>query len=337
MQSHTSSVLRLRVSSEVLVIGGAGYVGSHTALALTEAGFDVTVFDDLSTGHSDFVRTDLTVASILDREALRSVFTHHSFSAVLHFAAKAYVGESVIDPAEYYITNVVGTLNVLTVMHEFGVNNIVFSSTCATYGVPNVLPITEDALQHPINPYGRTKLTAEWAIKDYVRAYGGNYTILRYFNVAGADPTLRIGERHNPETHLIPLIIDAGLGIRDSISVYGTDYPTSDGTCIRDYIHVSDLADAHVAAMIRMKREAVDQEFNVGVGNGYSVLEVIRAVEQVSGSRISIKEEPRRDGDPPELVSNATRIRELTGWCPRFGSIEDIVKTAWAWHKKEYE
>lgn len=323
------------MSNKVLVVGGAGYVGSHAVLALTTAGYDVTVFDDLSTGHADFVQTNLRIGSILDRAALRGVFEAEEFDAVLHFAAKAYVGESVVDPEKYYRTNVVGTLNLLSAMKEHDVNNIVFSSTCATYGVPETLPITEETPQQPINPYGRTKLAIEWAIRDYVHAYGGNYTILRYFNVAGADPSLRIGERHDPETHLIPLVIQAALGRRETISVYGNDYPTPDGTCIRDYVHVSDLADAHVRALQRMESEAVNQEFNVGVGRGYSVMDVIRTTEQLAGRSVSVVNEPRRPGDPAKLVSVAERIRNSTGWAPSFRSIADIVETAFKWHQKD--
>lgn len=325
------------MSNKVLVVGGAGYVGSHAVLALTDAGYDVTVFDDLSTGHAEFVQTNLQIGSILDRAALTEVFAAQEFDAVLHFAAKAYVGESVVDPEKYYRTNVVGTLNLLSAMKEYNVKNIVFSSTCATYGVPETLPITEETPQQPINPYGRTKLAIEWAIRDYVQAYGGNYTILRYFNVAGADPSLRIGERHDPETHLIPLVIQAALGRRETISVYGNDYPTPDGTCIRDYVHVSDLADAHVRALQRMESEAVNQEFNVGVGRGYSVMEVIRATEQLAGRHISVVIQPRRAGDPAELVSAAERIHNSTGWTPKFRSITDIVETAFKWHEKDQE
>lgn len=322
----------------IAVVGGAGYIGSHTVKYLIEKGKEVMVFDNLSFGHRKLVPNDIPfiVGDLANKSDLRELFQHYpSIDTVVHFAAFAYVGESVNEPAKYYRNNVVNTINLLDIMLEYGVKNIVFSSTCATYGNPLELPITEDHPQHPINPYGRTKLMMEHILEDYSHAYGLNFVALRYFNAAGADIEGRIGEWHTPETHLIPLILDVAAGLRESINVFGTDFETSDGTCIRDYIHVTDLADAHSRAIDYLHRESGNLKLNLGNGLGYSVLEIIQMVERVTGRSINTILVDRRAGDPSSLVGSAERARDIIGWQPQF-SLEQIVETAWKWHVKKF-
>lgn len=321
----------------LLITGGAGYVGSHAVAALAGQGHDVVVVDNLSFGHREFVgAARLEIIDLADKEGLMSLFKSVRPDAVMHFAALAYVGESVIHPSKYYYNNVGGTLNLLDCMRECGVPHLVFSSTCATYGVPASLPITESLPQHPVNPYGRGKLMVEQICRDFDRAYGIRTVFLRYFNAAGAHPDGWIGEDHNPETHLIPLALDVALGRRASIEVYGTDYPTPDGTCIRDYIHVCDLADAHVAAMEYLTRGGTTDGFNLGNEKGYSVYEMIRHAEAVTGRTINVVISPRREGDPPVLVADATRAKTVLNWSPRFADLDTIIGSAWNWHQKRF-
>ncbi|MEX2167781.1 MAG: UDP-glucose 4-epimerase GalE [Pirellulales bacterium] len=316
----------------ILVTGGAGYVGSHAVKLLAERGHDVWVYDSLAEGHRQAVSAEkLIVGDLLDRAKVESELCKHQIEAVMHFAAFAYVGESVTDPAKYYRNNVVGTLSLLDAMRSCGAKRIVFSSTCATYGVPERVPIREAHPQQPINPYGFTKLAIERALADYCRAYELGYAALRYFNAAGAASDGTIGEDHDPETHLIPIILQAALGQRSHVDIYGTDYPTPDGTCIRDYIHVEDLATAHLAA-IEQVEPGIELKLNLGTGNGASVREVIEACRAVTGREIATREVARRPGDPPELVADASAARELLDWDPQFKSIRPIVESAWRWH-----
>ena len=318
---------------KVLVTGGAGYVGSHTVKLLLERGHDVLVYDNLSNGHRQAVgEAELVVGDLLDGEKLRGEIERTGIEAVVHFAALAYVGESVADPAKYYRNNVVGTLSLLDAMRESGVNRIVFSSTCATYGEPQKVPIGEDHPQQPVNPYGFTKLVIERALADYCHAYGFGYAALRYFNASGAAADGSIGEIHDPETHLIPLALQVALGQRDSLEIFGEDYPTPDGTCIRDYVHVDDLATAHLAAL-DMLEPGSEIKLNLGIGRGASVRQVIETCQAVSGRAISTKVAPRRPGDPPELVADASQARAVLNWQPKYTSLESIVDTAWRWHE----
>jgi len=317
----------------VLVIGGAGYIGSHAVRGLTQAGHDVWVFDDLSQGHAESVPAGRLIrGELADRAALEAALRDHKIDAVMHFAAFASVPESVAEPAKYYQNNFVGTLNLLDAMRAAGVRRIVFSSTAAVYGVPEVVPIPEETLKQPINPYGFTKLAIEYALADYARAYGLGYAVLRYFNACGASEDATIGEDHTPETHLIPIILQVALGQRESLSVFGTDYPTPDGTCIRDYIHVEDLADAHIRVLERIE-PGRGLTYNVGTGVGMSVREVVEAARRVTGHPIPVVEHPRRPGDPPALVASSNAIQRDLGWSPRFKEIEAIVASAWKWHE----
>jgi UDP-arabinose 4-epimerase len=319
----------------ILVTGGAGYIGSHTCKALKQAGYDPITFDNMVYGHEWAVKWGpLIKGDILDGATLDTVFKKYEPQAVLHFAAFAYVGESVADPEKYYRNNVMGTLSLLSAMRRAKCKNIVFSSTCATYGVPNELPLREDHPQKPINPYGWTKLMMEQTLSDFDTAYGVRYAALRYFNAAGADPDCEIGEEHDPETHLIPLVIQATQGRRGHVEIFGTDYDTPDGTCIRDYIHVADLAVAHIQALEYLQNKDESLVVNLGTGNGQTVREVIRAVEKVSGKVTPVKEGPRRPGDPPGLYAYADKAYKLLGWKPQYGDIETIVGTAWRWHEK---
>jgi UDP-arabinose 4-epimerase len=317
----------------VLVVGGAGYIGSHACKAIAAQGLLPVCFDNLSTGHREAVKWGpLVVGDMADRNALREVFAKYPIDSVMHFAANAYVGESVLKPAMYYGNNVASTLVLLDCMCAAGVGRIVFSSTCATYGIPTSMPIGEDHVQLPINPYGWSKLMVEQILKDYERAYGLRHAILRYFNAAGADPYGEAGEWHEPETHLIPLVLDVALGRRATITVFGDDYPTPDGTCIRDYIHVTDLADAHVLALNLLRSEQTSLICNLGNGRGFSVREVIASAERVTGVSIRENVAARRQGDPPVLVGDARLARAALDWNPRFESIDAILATAWAWH-----
>ena len=316
----------------VLVVGGAGYVGSHALIALKEAGHTPVVFDNLSEGHPQaagdcaFIRGDLG-----DEEQVAAALEETAAGAVMHFAASAYVGESVEDPEKYYFNNVVNTLSLLRVMRRIGVDRFVFSGSCTIYGMTEKWPITEDFPIQPISPYGRTKAAIEGILADYAHAYGLRYASLRYFNAAGAAPDGVIGEAHDPETHLIPLVIAAALGQREGISIFGTDYPTPDGTCVRDYVHVMDLAAAHVMAL-----EALDERpvmvYNLSTGGGQSVREVIDVVKEVSGRDFTVSEVPRRPGDPPVLVGSPDKIARELGWEPQYAAIETVVETAWRWH-----
>jgi UDP-arabinose 4-epimerase len=322
----------------VLVTGGAGYIGSHTCKALALAGHAPVVFDNLSSGHADAVRWGpLHVGDILDSNALDAAFAEHRPEIVIHFAALAYVGESVVDPARYYQVNITGTQILLDAMRRHGVTRIVLSSSCATYGIPTVLPISEDTPQHPVNPYGFTKLATERMAADYERAYGIRWIALRYFNAAGADPDGELGERHKPETHAIPLAIGAALGTAPPFSVLGTDYPTPDGSAVRDYVHVTDLADAHLRAMSHLGRGNDSGAFNLATGRGTSVLEMIDAVEAVTGRRVPVLRAARRPGDPPALYAKAERAAQVLGWQPRFVDIRSMVGTAAHWVPKTAE
>lgn len=324
----------------ILVTGGAGYIGSHINKELNKQGYETVVIDNLSYGHEDFVKWGvLERVDLSNSREIRKVFQNYPIDAVMHFAAFTYVGESVEDPQKYYLNNLRNTLNLLKVMMEFEVEKIVFSSTCATYGDPLEIPITEDHPQNPISPYGRGKFMVEQVLRDYSQAYGLKYASLRYFNAAGADPDGELGESHQPETHLIPLILDAALGRREDIKIFGTDYPTPDGTCIRDYIHVTDLADAHIKALEYLENSGKSEVFNLGNGNGFSVREVIEEARKVTGRKITAVETDRRPGDPPILVGSSKKAREILKWEPKFDDLSQIISTAWEWHKnlKKYE
>jgi UDP-arabinose 4-epimerase len=322
------------MSQSILVTGGAGYVGSHACKALARAGYLPVVYDDLSRGHRAAVRWGpLVEGNLHDRARVAAALREHDVSAVMHFAAFAYVGESVTDPEKYYANNLGGTLALLGAMREARVQNIVFSSTCAVYGVPDVLPIRETTAKAPLNPYGDTKLAIERALHWY-GAYGIKYMALRYFNAAGADPDGEIGEDHEPETHLIPLVLRAALGRGNPVEIYGTDYPTRDGTAIRDYIHVSDLAEAHVRALGHLAAGGDSAALNLGTGNGCSVREVIAAVERIGGRAVPQREAARRPGDPPELVADPALARARLGWQPRHSDLDTIIGTALAWETR---
>lgn len=325
----------------ILVTGGAGYIGSHAVKALLQAGYQVLILDNLVYGHRDLVEQVLQVklieGDLEDRPLLDHLFQTHKIEAVMHFSAYAYVGESVTDPDKYYRNNVVATLTLLEAMLAASIKKFVFSSTCATYGVPKFIPITEDHPQNPINPYGATKLMVERILSDFDVAYGLKSVCFRYFNAAGADPSGLLGEDHNPETHLIPLVLQTALGKRQSISIFGTDYPTHDGTCIRDYIHVSDLADAHILGLEYLLKGGESNVFNLGNGNGFSVKEVIAAAQEVTGINISVQECDRRPGDPPSLIGSSEKARKILGWQPIYPDIKDIVTHAWNWHQKRHK
>lgn len=317
----------------IFVTGGAGYIGSHAARLLERAGHKVWVYDNLSTGHRGAVLANrLIEGDLIDRAKLVDVLRTNKIDAVMHFAASALVGESVVNPAKYYQNNIVGTCTLLEAMREAGVSRIVFSSTAATYGKPTQMPITEQEPQRPINPYGFTKLAIEQSLRDYASAYKWGYAALRYFNAAGASPTEDIGEDHDPESHLIPIVLQVALGQRDAVTVFGNDYPTEDGTCIRDYIHVDDLAMAHLAALERLS-PGKGLELNLGTGRGYSVQAVIDACRRVTGRAIRATIGARRAGDPAELVADSTLAQRTLAWQPVYTDIDGIVETAWRWHK----
>ena len=319
----------------ILVTGGAGYIGSHTAKLLADAGHEPVIFDDLSQGHEWAVKWGpLERGSLSDSKRLAEVFSRRKIDAVVHFAANALVGESMTNPAKYFQNNTVGSLNLLNAMREAGVGILVFSSTCATYGDPVRVPIDETHPQSPVNPYGESKLMVEKILRWYGDTYGLRWMALRYFNAAGADPDGEIGEDHDPESHLIPLVIGAALGTRPAVKVFGTDYPTPDGTAVRDYVHVMDLGDAHLRAIERLRTGTASQAINLGTGRGHSVKEVIDTVARVGGRGVPANESPRRPGDPPELVAAPTRARDVLGWTCRYPDIETIARHAWAWHEK---
>ena len=323
----------------ILVTGGAGYIGSHAVKALQQVGYKIVILDNLVYGHRDIAEilgVELIIGDTNDRALLDQLFSDRQITAVMHFAAYAYVGESVTQPDKYYRNNVVGTLSLLEAMVTANIKNFVFSSTCATYGVPQQIPITEDHPQAPINPYGATKLMVERILQDFDVAYGLKSVIFRYFNAAGADPEGAIGEDHHPETHLIPLILQTALGKREAITVYGTDYPTDDGTCIRDYIHVNDLADAHVLGLQYLLEGNQSEIFNLGNGNGFSVKEVIDAAKRITGKPINVIFGDRRAGDPPALVGSAAKAQSILDWQPKYADINLILQHAWQWHQKRH-
>ncbi|MEI8388695.1 MAG: UDP-glucose 4-epimerase GalE [bacterium] len=336
----------------ILITGGAGYIGSHCTLDLIRAGYECVVIDNLSYGHPEAIQQIADKGSMNDESLLKQpcfckvdlknideikeVFKKYPIKAVIHFAAFAYVGESVENPQKYYYNNVVNTLNLLSVMLENNVKKIVFSSTCATYGNPEYVPIDEKHPQSPINPYGTTKLMIEKILKDYDSAYELKYIALRYFNASGADDggqlnAVNIGESHSPETHLIPLVLQTALGQRDCIKVFGDDYDTPDGTCIRDYIHVNDLAKAHRLALEKLIKEEKSNFYNLGTGKGFSVKEVIEKSEKITGKLINKQISERREGDPPVLIADNKKVKQELGWNPEYTEIEDIIKTAWNW------
>jgi len=320
------------MSKKILITGGAGYIGSHANLELAAKGYETVVLDNLVYGHREFVQEgEFVLGDINDPACLDLVFSKHEIDAVMHFAAFTYVGESVQDPAKYYANNMGGALSLLEAMRRAGVKRFIFSSTCATYGVPQQIPLTESHPQKPINPYGWTKFMIEQVLADYSAAYGMQYVALRYFNAAGADPQGRVGEDHDPETHLIPLAIEAAIDPERELSIFGTDYDTPDGTCIRDYIHVTDLAQAHIRAYEYLRDGGASQYFNLGNGQGFSVREVIDCVSRVAGRAVRAKEGPRRAGDPAQLVGSSERVRSVLGWEPQYANLETIVKNAWDW------
>ncbi len=329
------------MSKNILVLGGAGYIGSHMVLALEEAGYLVTVFDNLSRGFAGAVPGEiLVVGDLRSRDDLKRCFESRCFDAVMHFGGLSYVGESVLEPELYYQNNIVGSLNLLSEMRYRGVNKIIFSSSCATYGEPVFIPITEDHPQTPINPYGNTKFQIEQALKDYARAYGISSISFRYFNAAGCDPKMRAGERHDPETHLIPLALVEALRTRAGcmssetrLTVFGGDFDTPDGSCIRDYIHVSDVCSAHLLAL-QLLLNGTSQGakfFNLANGDGFSVLDVLNVCRKVTGEPIEYFVKPRRSGDPSRLIGNSNRAKSELGWRPAFTSLDSIVLTAWNW------
>jgi UDP-glucose-4-epimerase GalE len=322
--------------TQILVTGGAGYIGSHTAKRLTQAGYETVVLDNLTTGHRDFARWgafiqgDVRDASLLDR-----VFETRQIEAVVHFAAMSQVGQSVQEPLAYYDNNVAGAVSLLSAMRRHGVGTLVFSSTCAVYAPLADGLLREDHPLAPISPYARSKRMIEEMLEDCGRAYGLKSLALRYFNAAGADPDTEVGERHTPETHLVPIVLQAALGQREGVSIYGDDYPTPDGTAIRDYIHVQDLADAHILALEHLRRGGASGAYNLGNGQGHSVREVIAAAREVTGRDIPVSMAPRRAGDATRLVGSAERARAELGWSPKFSDIREIIATAWAWHSRE--
>ena len=323
--------------ARILITGGAGYVGSHCAKALAAAGHEGVVFDSLLFGHREQVRWGhLIEGDIRDAAALDAVFAAQRIDAVMHFAALAYVGESVTAPERYYDVNVHGTRVLLDAMVRAGVHVIVFSSSCAIYGEPDRVPIDEGTRLNPINPYGFTKLVCERMMDDFGRAHGLKSARLRYFNAAGAEPTAEIGEDHDPETHLIPLVLDAASGRRPAVTVFGTDYPTADGTAIRDYIHVCDLARAHVLALQHLLDDGATIAINLGNGRGASVRQVIDMVRNVTGREVRVRDAPRRAGDPSILVADANKARETLGWAPERSDLATIVADAWRWHSKRF-
>ena len=319
----------------ILVTGGAGYIGSHTVKLLDSLGYVPVVVDNLSNGHRELVKWgEFVHGDITDDSLMKSLFCEYSFEAVMHFAAYAYVDESVSNPAKYYQNNVTGTLQLLKHMVIGGVNKIIFSSTCATYGDSSVEFIDETHPQRPINPYGASKLMAERIIADFGHAHGISYAVFRYFNASGADLEGEVGEWHEPETHLIPLVLEAATGRRETVCIHGTDYPTPDGTCVRDFIHVCDIAQAHVLGLNHVVSGNTSDCFNLSNRDGYSVREVIRAVEKVTGKNIRKVETHRRPGDPARLVGNSHKAAQILGWKPEYPSLEGIVESAWKWHQR---
>lgn len=316
----------------ILVVGGAGYIGSHTCKMLKKDGFTPIVFDDFSTGHRDFIRWGPSFeGNIGDLDSIIEALSIYKPIAVIHFAARAYVGESINKPIEYYSTNVCGTLNLLKAMKHCSVQNLVFSSSCATYGCVDLVPITESTAQQPVNPYGRTKLICEQMIIDTASEFDLNYTCLRYFNAAGADPECEVGEKHSPETHIIPILLECCADKSKVFEIFGDDYDTPDGTCIRDFVHVMDLASAHSKALHNLVNNKTSGCYNIGTKKGYSVRELISNVEHVSGKKIRTRVVDRRIGDPPELVADSRAAAVELNWTPQYTQIRDIIQTAWEW------
>ena len=319
----------------VLVVGGAGFIGSHMVKKLGRLGCQVTTLDNLSNGHRDAVLYgEFVLGDLADGELLAQLMQPGRFDAVMHFASFIQVGESVQQPAKYYDNNVVNTVHLLDAMRQAGIGRFVFSSTAATFGQPQYSPIDERHPQQPINPYGRSKLMVEQILEDFDRAYGLKSTCLRYFNAAGADPEVQLGERHNPETHLIPLVLQVASGKKSHISVFGRDYDTPDGTCVRDYVHVSDLCDAHWLSLQSLMNGANSQRYNLGNGKGFTVQEVIETAQRVTGLPITSLDAPRREGDPDRLVADATKAKKILGWQPQFTDLDEIVAHSWAWESR---
>lgn len=318
----------------ILITGGAGYIGSHTNKLISNNGFETVILDNLSTGHRDFVKWGkLFEGDLSSLDDLNKVFTENKIDAVIHFAASAYVGESMHNPQKYYFNNVVNTLNLLKAMIKYNCDKMIFSSSCATYGEPKTIPIDENHPQHPINPYGMTKFMIEKILLDYSKAYELKYISLRYFNAAGADFDLEIGEKHNPETHLIPLLLEAASGKSEKFKIFGSDYKTKDGTCVRDFIHVNDLAQAHLLSLESLLDNGKSDIFNLGTGVGFSILDVIKAVEETTLSQISTKIHDRRSGDPAILIASSDKIIRKLKWEPKYADLISIIKSAYNWHK----
>ncbi|WP_027339025.1 UDP-glucose 4-epimerase GalE [Halonatronum saccharophilum] len=321
------------MNKTILVVGGAGYIGSHQVKMLNKQGYNVVVYDNLSTGYKALITVDNFVqGDLADKEKLRQVFSTYDIDAVMHFAAFIQVGESVKNPAKYYQNNVVNVINLLDVMLEHDVNKFIFSSTAAVYGEPEEIPIKEEQTKEPINPYGKSKLMVEEILEDYDKAYGLKYTCFRYFNASGADESGEIGEKHNPETHLIPLILKTALGERGEIYIFGTDYDTKDGCCIRDFVHVNDLAKAHIKGLERLFNGGDSEIFNLGSGEGYSVKEIIDKAKEITEIDFKVTEDKRRAGDPAVLIADSSRAKDILDWQPTY-TLEDIIRTAWQWHK----
>ena len=319
----------------ILIVGGAGYIGSHVNKVLNERGYETIILDNLSYGHEESVKWGtLCKCDLANINEVDDIFTKYDINAVMHFSSFIDVGESVRNPEKYYNNNVVNTMNLLNVMLKHDVKKFIFSSTCATYGIPQKIPLTENHPQNPINPYGWTKLMVERILKDYDTAYGLKSVILRYFNASGADESGIIGEWHNPETHLIPLILDAAMGKREDIKIFGTGYDTPDGTCIRDYIHVTDLADAHILSLEYLNKNNQSNQFNLGNGQGFSVREVIESVKRVTGRNFNVTQTQRREGDPAILIGSSKKAKDTLGWDPQYVNIDKIIETAWNWHQK---
>jgi UDP-glucose 4-epimerase len=330
----------LESKKTILVTGGAGYIGSHAVKALEANGHRVIILDNLVYGHKDLVernfKAKLIVGDVSDRQLLAEIFTTYKIDAVMHFAAYAYVGESVTEPTKYYQNNVLGSIALIESMREHGIQNIVFSSTCATYGIPQYVPIDEEHPQNPINPYGFSKVVVENVLRDYDRAYGLKSIIFRYFNAAGADPDGSLGEDHTPETHLIPIVLEVAGGQRDRVTIFGNDYDTPDGTCVRDYIHVSDLAAAHVLGLEHLLEHQQSNLFNLGNGNGFSVRQVIESAQRVTNRSIPILECDRRMGDPAVLIGGSSKAVRVLGWQPKYANLDTIITHAWNWHQTRH-
>ncbi len=323
------------MSRTILVTGGAGYIGSHTCKSLHARGIEPVCYDNLVYGHREFVQWGpFEEGDITDIDRLCEVFEKYQPDALMHFAAYAYVGESVTDPMRYYHNNVHGSMTLLNAMRQCGIKQIIFSSTCATYGAPKTIPIPDDHMQEPVNPYGRSKLVIEHMLRDYATAYGIHACSLRYFNAAGSDPDGELGEWHEPETHLIPNVLLAAAGKRASITVFGNDYDTQDGTCVRDYIHVTDLAEAHVLALDALAAGPGLKTYNLGNERGYSVKDIIDAAREICGGDIPVEIGPRRAGDPPVLIADAGKAKSELSWQPKYDSLDAIIRTAWNWFKK---